>query len=59
LRAEPRSISVEEGLEQAGWTAVHRMTEQRGASNARARERLGWRPAHASWREGFAAELGA
>jgi hypothetical protein len=26
------------------------MTEQRAASNARARERLGWEPEHPSWR---------
>jgi nucleoside-diphosphate-sugar epimerase len=48
---EPERISVEEGLERGDWTAVHRMTEQRGASNARARERLGWAPEHGSWRE--------
>jgi nucleoside-diphosphate-sugar epimerase len=48
---EPARISVEEGLERAGWTAVHRMTEQRGASNDRARERLGWEPEHPSWVE--------
>jgi nucleoside-diphosphate-sugar epimerase len=30
------------------------MTEVRGASNARARRELDWRPAHPSWREGFA-----
>jgi nucleoside-diphosphate-sugar epimerase len=48
---EPPRLSVDDGLERAGWTAVHRMTQQRGASNARARECLGdWRPAHASWR---------
>jgi nucleoside-diphosphate-sugar epimerase len=47
---EPPRISVEEGLESAGWTAVHRMTEQRGASNAMARERLGWAPSRPSWR---------
>jgi nucleoside-diphosphate-sugar epimerase len=48
---EPPRLSVEEGLERAGWTAVHRMTEQRGASNTRARECLGgWAPAHPSWR---------
>jgi nucleoside-diphosphate-sugar epimerase len=48
---EPPQVSVDDGLERAGWTAVHRMTEQRGASNARARECLGgWRPTHASWR---------
>jgi nucleoside-diphosphate-sugar epimerase len=42
----------------AGGHAVAVMEGQRGASNARARERLGWAPAHPSWREGFAAELG-
>jgi nucleoside-diphosphate-sugar epimerase len=46
----PESISAEEGLERAGWIAVHRMVEQRGASNARARETLGWAPSHPSWR---------
>ena len=31
------------------------MTELRGASNAKARRELAWRPAHPSWRQGFAA----
>jgi nucleoside-diphosphate-sugar epimerase len=35
-------------------TAVQ-MTELRGASNAKAKRELGWRPAHPSWRKGFAA----
>jgi nucleoside-diphosphate-sugar epimerase len=48
---EPPRISVEEGLERRDWTSVHRMTEQRGASNARARAELGWEPEHPSWRE--------
>ena len=30
-----------------------------GASNARARAELGWRPRYGSWREGFATELSA
>jgi nucleoside-diphosphate-sugar epimerase len=30
----------------------------RGASNAKAKRELGWRPRYASWREGFAASLG-
>jgi nucleoside-diphosphate-sugar epimerase len=47
---EPARISVDEGLERAGWMAVHRMTAQRGASNARARERLAWEPEPPSWR---------
>jgi hypothetical protein len=29
----------------------------RGASNAKAKRELGWRPGYASWREGFAAGL--
>ena len=31
------------------------MTEIRGASNAKAKRELAWRPAHSSWRQGFAA----
>jgi nucleoside-diphosphate-sugar epimerase len=31
------------------------MTEVRGASNAKAKRELGWRPAHPSWRQGLAA----
>jgi hypothetical protein len=31
------------------------MTDVRGASNAKAKRELGWRPAHPSWRQGFAA----
>jgi hypothetical protein len=34
------------------------MTEVRGASNAKAKRELGWRPAHPSWRQGFRAGLG-
>jgi nucleoside-diphosphate-sugar epimerase len=29
----------------------------RGASNAKAKRELGWRPRYASWRDGFAASL--
>jgi nucleoside-diphosphate-sugar epimerase len=39
----------------AGEAGVVMMTELRGASNAKAKRELRWRPAHASWREGFAA----
>ena len=39
----------------AGETGVVMMTELRGASNAKAKRELAWRPAHPSWREGFAA----
>ncbi len=37
----------------AGEAAAAMMTEVRGASNAKAKDELGWRPEHASWREGF------
>jgi len=38
----------------AGEHLVSMMTEVRAGSNAKARHELGWRPAHPSWREGFA-----
>lgn len=40
-----------------GWGVAY-MTRLRGADNARARLSLDWRPRYASWREGFATELG-
>jgi nucleoside-diphosphate-sugar epimerase len=39
----------------AGEAGVVLMTGLRGASNAKAQRELGWRPAHPSWRQGFAA----
>jgi nucleoside-diphosphate-sugar epimerase len=39
----------------AGEAGVVMMTDVRGASNAKAQRELGWRPAHPSWRDGFAA----
>jgi nucleoside-diphosphate-sugar epimerase len=39
----------------AGQTGVMMMTELRGASNAKAKRELAWRPAYPSWREGFTA----
>jgi nucleoside-diphosphate-sugar epimerase len=42
----------------AGRYALYTMTELRGASNARARERLGWAPQLSSWRQGFSDALG-
>src|SRR5436305_2802811 len=41
---EPEQLSEEDALERIGWTQVHRITEQRGACNRRARERFGWEP---------------
>jgi hypothetical protein len=39
----------------AGEAGVVMMTELRGAANAKAKRELQWRPAHPSWRQGFAA----
>jgi len=39
----------------AGRVIAMMMTELRGASNAKAKRELAWRPAHPSWRQGFAA----
>ena len=43
----------------AGEHMVVLMTESRAGSNAKARRTLGWRPAHGSWRQGFAEVLGS
>jgi nucleoside-diphosphate-sugar epimerase len=40
-----------------GEAGVRMMTQQRGASNAKAKRLLGWRPAWPSWREGFRSGL--
>jgi nucleoside-diphosphate-sugar epimerase len=39
----------------AGEPGAMMMTDVRGASNAKAKRELAWRPAHPSWRQGFAA----
>jgi nucleoside-diphosphate-sugar epimerase len=39
----------------AGEAVVMMGTESRGASNAKAKDELGWTPRYASWRQGFAA----
>jgi nucleoside-diphosphate-sugar epimerase len=39
----------------AGEAGVMMMTNVRGASNAKAKRELSWRPGHPSWRQGFAA----
>lgn len=54
----PVSLTLEQARNQLDWFTVHQLTEQRGASNFRIRETLGWRPAWPSWREGFAALFG-
>jgi nucleoside-diphosphate-sugar epimerase len=41
----------------AGGWGVAFLTQLRGASNARAKQQLGWQPGYSSWRGGFASEL--
>jgi nucleoside-diphosphate-sugar epimerase len=52
---KPRRVPRFVGRLFAGEVGAVFMTEIRGASNAKAKRELGWRPAHPSWREGFAA----
>ena len=49
----PRRVPRWLGRLLAGEAATVMMTEVRGASNAKAKRELGWRPSHPSWREGF------
>jgi nucleoside-diphosphate-sugar epimerase len=59
LLGAPRPMRVPKfiGRLAAGRFGVFFMTEQRGASNKKAKQQLGWRPTYPSWREGFRAEL--
>jgi 2-alkyl-3-oxoalkanoate reductase len=50
----PRRVPAWLARRVAGPLAVHWSTAMPGASNARAKAELGWRPAHPSVREGFA-----
>src|ERR687893_760836 len=52
---KPRRVPRFVGRLFAGEAGVVMMTELRGASNAKAKRELAWRPAHPSWRQGFAA----
>ena len=49
----PRHVPAWLGTLAAGRVPVRWMTEGRGAGNARFKAGFGWRPAWASWREGF------
>jgi nucleoside-diphosphate-sugar epimerase len=49
----PRRVPAWLGRLVGGVPTVVLMTEVRGASNAKAKRELGWRPRYASWREGF------
>src|SRR3712207_6943245 len=51
---QPRRVPAWLVRAAAGAYAVRLMTTQRGASNAKARSKLGWRPEYGSWRDGFA-----
>lgn len=60
LGAEPpRRVPTALGRVFTGEVGVSLMTRIRGASNARARDELGWRPRHESWRAGFRDALGS
>jgi nucleoside-diphosphate-sugar epimerase len=50
---KPRRVPVWLTRIAAGPDAVRAMTAQRGASNARIRDELGWRPEYPDWRAGF------
>jgi nucleoside-diphosphate-sugar epimerase len=54
----PHHVPVWLGYLAAGQVAVRWMTESRGASNAKAKQELGWTPMWPSWRDGFRAVLG-
>jgi nucleoside-diphosphate-sugar epimerase len=49
----PRRVPAWLGRLVAGSHTLMLMTESRGASNAKAKRDLGWRPAYPSWRAGF------
>jgi nucleoside-diphosphate-sugar epimerase len=51
----PRKVPAWVAKFVASPAAVAMMTESRGASNAKAKAELGWKPSYPSWREGFAA----
>jgi nucleoside-diphosphate-sugar epimerase len=54
---KPRRVPRWLGRLAAGQAAVIWMTEVRGASNAKAKRELGWRPRYPTWRDGFAGGL--
>lgn len=61
LLGAPRPFRVPKliGWLGAGPYGIYFMTQQRGASNAKAKERLRWKPSYSSWREGFRSDLAA
>ena len=59
LLGAPRPMRLPKAIGRlgAGRFGVFFMTEQRGAANKKAKQRLGWRPIYSSWSEGLRAEL--
>ena len=57
--ARPRRIPRWLARLVAGDVITTMMTASRAGCSARARRELGWRPQHASWRQGFAEVIGA
>jgi 2-alkyl-3-oxoalkanoate reductase len=57
--APPRRVPVWLGRLAAGDAGVSLFTQIRGASNAKARRELDWRPEYVSWRDGFRDGLAA
>lgn len=53
----PRRVPTALARLAVGGFGVAYLTALRGASNARARDQLRWKPRYPSWREGFRAEL--
>jgi len=53
----PGRMAETVALESSDPFFVYLMTQQRGASNTKAKRELGWQPAHGSWRDGFKALL--
>ncbi|GGJ61587.1 dTDP-glucose 4,6-dehydratase [Streptomyces lacrimifluminis] len=52
----PPAIPAEMAPRLLGWFMAHQLTVAAGASNARARKELGWKPLRPSWREGLGHE---
>ena len=53
----PRTVPKLLGRLAGGAYGYYLMTKQRGASNQKAKQLLGWEPQYPSWRDGFRAEL--
>ncbi|MEU6227236.1 NAD(P)-dependent oxidoreductase [Streptomyces sp. NPDC047042] len=52
----PRTIPAAMAPRLLGWYMAHQLTSAAGASNARARTELGWKPLRPSWRDGLGQE---